>query len=146
MNTWISKKLWLAAAVASISFGAATQAWAESFVMVVNDSVAVQSASISKDELKRIYLGQTDSVFGQKINPISLKDDDAFITEVLGMNADELKQYWIKESLKGGARPPRAMSSADALVLYVQKKPGTIGYLSKSAAASHSGIKALDVQ
>ena len=75
---------------------------------------------ISQSELKRLYLGKTNSLSGESIKPIALKEGNEeqymFMKEVLGMTPDEIKQHWIKEGLTGGGRPPRAMSSKKSLI------------------------------
>jgi len=119
-----------------------------SLVLVANDSLNVE-ASVSTSELKRVYLGKTKTLSGQNVKLISLKEgtveQEVFMRDVLGMSSDEVKEYWIKESLKGGARPPRSMASGKSMTGYVKKKPGTVGYLNRSAA-SETGLKIIKIK
>jgi len=145
MNFDIFKRFLLIITLAFICGAISGNAIAEDFVVVVNKKIDVKSDSISKDVLKRIFLGQTDKIFGQKIKPIGLKNDIDFANNILGMSSSDLKEYWIKEGLKGGGRPPRAMSSTGSLIIYVKKKSGAIGYLTKKDAEK-SGLKMLKIE
>jgi len=106
-------------------------------VLVVNKSLKGIS-SLSAKEVKRIYLGKSTTLNGKKVKPVALSkgkpSTDIFNASVLGMSADELEGYWIKESLKGGARPPKTVKSSGSLILFVSFKKNAIGYLSPDAA------------
>jgi len=116
-------------------------------VFVVNDTV--NATEISKKEAKKIFLGTKKEFGGVNVKVVGLSegnnDREAFISEVLGMSADQLSKHWIDEGLKGGARPPKSLKTAGSLINYIKKKKNSIGYLNKTMA-SGSGLKILTIK
>lgn len=141
------KKAMMAAIVTLVAFQPAV-AGAASLVLVINDSLAGMS-SVSSQDLKQLYLGKATSIGGKDVKLVGLDDankaQEIFLKEVLSMGADELKNYWIQESLKGGGSPPRLMNNPASMIIFVSKKEGAVGYLSADEAKS-SGLKIVEVK
>jgi hypothetical protein len=52
---------------------------------------------------------------------------------VLGMDPDDVAQFWIDQKIRGDRPPPLQLSSAAAIVDLVSRTPGAIGYVPPSA-------------
>ena len=94
-----------------------------------------EAENISSAELKQIYLGRIKSFAGRKVKPAGSSSGSAihreFSQNFLGMTEDQLKQHWIREKLKGGARPPKSFRKSLFVMAYVAKVKGGIGYVSQ---------------
>jgi ABC-type phosphate transport system substrate-binding protein len=119
----------------------------EDLVLIVNDSIG-NITSITKKEVKRIYLGKKTTLNGEKIKPFHLMDKHParikFINETIRMRSVKLKAYWIKEMLKGGAHPPKVKKNYESLISSVKQERGGIGYLSLDVAVK-SGLKIVKI-
>jgi len=95
---------------------------------------------LDAEHLRALYLGERHYMDTQRIKPLSLKADDplrqAFEREVLKMDREEIHAFWIKQHYLG-KRPPKVLSSVEAVLRYVEKLPGTIGYVPLSAIGKH---------
>lgn len=89
--------------------------------------------TIKPAELKQIYLKKTMTFAGRKVKPINFaagsKIRSKFNQEILGMSENELSNYWIKQGLKGGAKPPKSFSSNQTILIFVSQIKGAIGYM-----------------
>ena len=122
---------------------------AAELVMIANPSVGL--SSISAKDAKKLFLGKAKTVNGEKLKAIGLAEGqparDLFFSNILKMNATEVKNHWVTESLKGGAKPPKSMKTVKSLIKYVGKKKGAIGYITsdKSGDATAAGLKTLAI-
>jgi len=126
----------------------AIPAYAADFVIIMSDAYGGVS-SISHKKLKNLYLRNDKEFNGVSAKPVNLAEGDAlrnaFLQEVLGMNEDQLKSYWLQASLDGKGKPPKSLSSENSVIKYVSKKKGAIGYVS-AAAASDAGLTSVAVE
>jgi len=53
----------------------------------------------------------------------------AFVWEVLGQSAAAVENYWRKQLMTGGRRPPPVKDTDAKVIAFVASKPGTIGYV-----------------
>lgn len=89
--------------------------------------------AVSEDMLREIYLKR---IFinpeGQPYIPVNLPPvhrlRDAFILDVLHMNTRQLQAYWDRRYFQG-VSPPYVLGSQTAVVTFVARTPGAIGYV-----------------
>lgn len=112
----------------------ASQCFAE-IAVVVHPS---NSASISADDIERIFLGKKKSFSsGDTAVPINLNEGDAtrasFNEKALNKNSSQLKAYWSKLVFTGKGTPPKEVDSAADVLKLVSSNPNMIGYIDASA-------------
>jgi hypothetical protein len=104
---------------------------------------SVKSASVSVDELKNVFLGNTSSLAdGSKVEPVLAESGaahDEFLKDVVGKSAPALKNHLKTLVFTGKGSMPKSFASEADIVKYVAKTPGAIGYV--SGAADASGVK-----
>jgi len=113
--------------------------------VIANPSVSV--SSISSDDLKEVFLEDTDSLGGSHVQPVLLKDGpthEAFLKAFLGKNDSVLQTYYRSLVFSGKGEMPKVMASDADVVAYVAKTKGAIGYV--SSGASTEGVKTLAVK
>jgi ABC-type phosphate transport system substrate-binding protein len=120
--------------------------WAADFVLITNPSVSV--TAITLDNLSDIYLLRTivwDD--GRRIVPVNRESGSntrtLFSTRILRQRQDSLSNYWDKMRFKG-MTPPLIQESDQAVLAFVQKVPGAIGYVRTSTELK--GVKVLKIQ
>jgi TonB family protein len=125
--------------VASIS------AWAGDVKVIANPNV--KADSISKVELKSLFLGQTHSlVDGTRAEPVLIISGpvhEAFVTQYLGISESALQNYYRRLVFTGKDSMPRELHSEAQVLAYVSRTTGAIGYV--SAANNVEGVKTLAV-
>lgn len=101
-------------------------------VVVVNDRNTMQK--LTKAELRRIF--QTSKSAwddGTPINALNLPEGNdlrvAFDKAVLGLEGDDVAKFWTDRKIRGGARPPRKVTSTSAVTKTVSSDSGAIGYV-----------------
>ncbi len=117
-------------------------------LMVVAEETPLQT--ITRWQLQRVYLKRMDRVGGVPLTPIHLKKKDALrksFEAALFRKSFDLESYWLEQKLQGGARPPLVVSSEAFVLVYVERNPGFIGYVSVSSreALANFGVKVLTV-
>ncbi len=113
-------------------------------VVVANPSISADS--ISKAELRDVFLGTSTSVHGSRVKPVLLKEGPThtdFVTNYVGRAPVAFIMVWRSLVLSGQATMPKTLDSDAAVVDYVSHTPGAIGYVSKSAA--RDSVKVLTV-
>jgi hypothetical protein len=114
-------------------------------MVIANDSV--KSASVSKSELRDVFTGASASLGGSHVVPALLKSGpahEAFLAEYVGKSDAALSATWRSLVFSGQASMPKSVDSDAAMVEYVVKTPGAIGYIAKTSP--HEGVKVLAVQ
>ncbi|HEY3707082.1 MAG TPA: hypothetical protein VGL22_18625 [Terracidiphilus sp.] len=114
--------------------------------VIVVANPAVSAGSISKAELRDVFTGASTSVHGARVKPALLKEGPAhseFLTNYVGRSPVTFIMSWRGLVLSGQATMPRTFDTEAALVDYVSRTPGAIGYVSKSAP--HDSVKVLTV-
>lgn len=105
--------------------------------IVIIANSACELSSISSSELKRLWLGKTDKINNVKIQPIDckeLKEATAKFSEVvLKKTSKQIKKYFIKESLKGGASPPISFKTSAMLFEELSKNSKVISFVDKES-------------
>jgi ABC-type phosphate transport system substrate-binding protein len=98
--------------------------------IVVNKSSQVDD--ISLDQLRRLYLGQSQSLPGSASVSLVVYTPErpSFAEKVLGLQESVFKNRWIGMLFRGEAvRPPVEFSEADEVKQYVRTHPTAIAFL-----------------
>ncbi|MBI5551456.1 MAG: substrate-binding domain-containing protein [Desulfobacterales bacterium] len=115
-------------------------------VVIANPSVA--TSSLSKQDVSNIYQGKKSTWDdGSKIVFVVLKGSAAheqFLTEYVGKNDSQFDTFWKKQVFTGKGTPPQAFDSDEAMIDFVAKTAGAIGYV--SATAKVANVKTITVQ
>jgi len=107
----------------------------------------LKAAAVSKRELRDVFTGAaSDLGDGSHVSPVLLKQGathDEFLAAYLGKNDAALRAGWRGLVFSGQATMPKSLESEAAVVEYVARTPGAIGYISKSTV--HDNVKVLSV-
>ena len=108
--------------------------WAADFVVIANHSVP--ATKLTADELSSIYLLRTSNwQDGTRIIPVNREAGSNALTifsiRVLGQPQAALDAHWNRMNFKG-ITPPLIQESDKAVLDFVQRVPGAIGYVSSS--------------
>jgi len=115
-------------------------------VKVIANS-SVKADTISKDEIKRVFLEERRSLDdGTHVAPVLEKDGpvhEAFLRAYLGRTDDDLLAYYRALVFTGRGSMPKELDSDAEVVAYVTSTRGAIGYV--SAETSTEGVKTLAI-
>lgn len=110
-------------------------AYAEDVIIVCNKSVT--ASSLSQDDIRDIFLGRkTVWDDGQKISFVTMKDGQAhetFLETFVRKTAMQFDLYWKKQVFTGRARTPKAFSTSDGIIDFIERTDGAIGYIPATA-------------
>lgn len=129
----------------ALLFGYVSQAGASDIVVIGNNGIA--AGSITKDELKRIYLGKMSRWGnGEKISFCLIKSDalGKFTKEYLGYTSMKYLKHWKKLVFTGKGSMPPFYANDGEVVSFVSSTSGAVGFV--SAGADTAGVKVLSVQ
>ncbi len=106
-------------------------------VVIVRADVPV--TGLTRDAVRRIFLLRTRFWRdGALIAPVNLAPvsplRDSFSHAVLGQSTRDLTDFW-NDLYFHGTLPPPSVESETAMMLYVSRTPGAIGYVSRDALA-----------
>jgi ABC-type phosphate transport system substrate-binding protein len=129
----------------------ASQAWADSLVVIVNKENPVSSLSV--EEARRFFLLNSKIwPSGGKIKPINRNKSSAvkksFISSILKMTPEDYEQHWIYIKQKSGETEPKTVRSNKFVLKIVGKDTNAVGYLPENyfntlEASSKNRIKAV---
>ncbi len=115
-------------------------------IMVIT-SVSNRTDTISKEEVKAIFLGEKVSwKDGSRIKIADNLDKSAareFYTLYVGKESSRIKRIWIKKMLRGKMSPPESFKNQEELVDFVANRKQSIGFISGGEVPA--GVKALKV-
>jgi ABC-type phosphate transport system substrate-binding protein len=116
---------------------------ADEVVLIVNTDVPV--SSITRDEVKRIFLGKKTSLEdwkGEIVFAIQKKTDAAiqFLSEYVGKSTYQYNIYWKKRVFAGKGKAPPAFSSDQEIAAFVSKTAGAMGFVSAGTAVLNAKI------
>ncbi len=123
------------------------QAQPEGFIVIVNTQNPLGSAAA--EFLGQIFLKKVSHWDdGEFARPVDLSPDSparrAFSHHVLGRSVAAVRHYWQQRIFSGRDVPPPELDSEDAVLHYVARNRGAVGYV--SATAKLAGLKALSVR
>ncbi len=138
---------WTTTGIAAILTAVASVVGAEGFQVVVHSSV--EGSTISRSVLASIYEnGAARWGNGVRIRPVDQSSQTpvrrAFTREVLGKSLGELQDYWLQRLAVDRMMPPEVKISDEAVLAFVAKKKGAIGYVGE-AVDLLPGVKVLTV-
>ena len=118
-------------------------AHAEALLVIANPQVP--AVAVSAEELSAIYLLQrTAWSNGTPVAPVnreaSSPEREAFSEKIFRRSPAELSEYWNRLRFQGKI-PPLVQTSDQAVLGFVRKVPGAIGYV--EAAQAPAGVKVL---
>jgi len=118
---------------------------AQGIKVIANSSV--QATSISASDLKSVYLEEKSSLAGSgHVEPVLAKGGpahEAFLKHVLGRTDSDLQMYYRSLVFTGRGSLPKTLDSDEAVVAYVAKTHGAIGYVSLGTSAE--GVRMLNL-
>lgn len=119
---------------------------AADFRLIVNEASPVKS--LRSEEVQRFMLGKsTKWAHGVQVQPVDQAPNSstraAFSREVLNKSISAVKGYWQSQIFSGRGVPPAELQSDAAVVDFVRRNPGAIGYV--SAGATLDGVKAVEL-
>jgi ABC-type phosphate transport system substrate-binding protein len=132
------QKLTIIALVACCGF-----LWAED-VAIVNPATGV--SALSSDQVKDLFLGKKSSWDdGSKVVVVVAKEGPGAtsLMKLLGKSDQQFQTAWKKLIFTGKGSMPEMVDSDDAVVAFVAKTPGSIGFVDKAKAKD--GVKAIPV-
>jgi ABC-type phosphate transport system substrate-binding protein len=100
-------------------------------ILVAHPDVPVEA--LDSRDVKKIFLGEkTRWENQQRIYFITLKNPEvheSFLQRHVGKTPTQYDIFWKKRVFSGRGRMPEAVDSAPAVMEYVSRNPGSIGYL-----------------
>lgn len=111
-------------------------------------NTSVKTSEISAEEIRGVFLVTKASLSdGSRVEPVLLRSGpvhQTFVKLYLGKTDSALETYYRSRVFAGKGLMPIALPSEAAVVGYVAKTKGAVGYV--SADASVPGVKTLDVK
>ena len=112
-----------------------SEAGGDTIVVIVNN--ANPAKSLSAVDLRPIFqTTKTSWSSGGEAVPFNLPDDNPlrqdFDQAVLGLDKERASRYWQDRKIRGGARPPKQLSSTGAALRAVAGSAGGVGYVKAS--------------
>lgn len=106
-------------------------------------------SNLTRAELRDIFLKRRQVwPSGATIVPINSSLDSplkkAFDQQVLGMSAQELGNYWVKEAVTGRSTPPRRVGTSALAKQLVAAVPGAVTYLELTRVDATVKVIAVD--
>lgn len=116
-------------------------------MVVANGKVA--DSSLTGDQIKAIFLGQTTSwPSGAKVEFVTLKESsdvhEDFLKKYVGRSSAQFSNYWKQQVFTGKGRMPKHFDSESKLIEYVSATEGAVGYV--SAGAAKGSAKAISIK
>jgi ABC-type phosphate transport system substrate-binding protein len=126
----------------TIPFARADQRKAADFVIIVNRDNP--SSELASELVAEAFLKKTTRWSnGETIRPVDLPADSGvrrrFSEGVLKRSVAAVRSYWQQRIFTGRDVPPPELASDEAVVRYVAKYPGAIGYVAPDTQAD--GVK-----
>jgi len=108
----------------------------------------VDASSLTKADDKNLLLGNKARWDNGVIVRLAVlsggKAHDDVITELTSRTPDQFDKYWKKQVFTGKGVMPESAADDAAMLAYVAKTPGSLGYISSQTEAS--GVKILPIQ
>ncbi len=102
--------------------------------------------SITILQLRQIYLKKLDRLGSFTLTPIQLGPGDSVrnrFEQTLFSEDFDLDNYWLEQRIRGGEKPPLSVSNAAYMLVFVERNPGFIGYVS---AEHREDVKKLNLK
>jgi ABC-type phosphate transport system substrate-binding protein len=116
--------------------------------IIVIANPGVKASDISKSDLRDVFTGAVSTLKdGSNVTPVLLRQGathEEFLNTYVGKNDTAFRATWRSLVFSGQATMPRSLDSEAAVVDYIARNAGAIGYISK--ATPHEGVKVLAVR
>ena len=116
-------------------------------VMVIANP-GVKAVDVSKADLRDVFSGASSNLAGgEHVTPVLLKENaihEQFLSQYVGKSDTAFRTSWRSLVFSGQGVMPRSLESEAAVVEFVARTPGAIGYISR--ATPHDGVKTLAVR
>lgn len=92
--------------------------------------------TLTRNEIKEIFLGKKKHLNGQIINFIILNSDfsqRSFLRNFLSKTNDQYNLYWKRQIFTGKGAPPKFFASADEVISHLKNTSNTIGFVTHNA-------------
>jgi membrane-bound lytic murein transglycosylase D len=109
--------------------------------IVVVGNPDIKASQLTQKQLSTLYLGKPVQVSGKETltaisQPSSSPTYQKFYQKVVGMNSDQVNQYWSSQIFSGGAAQPATASDSANAIARVESTPGAVAYVDSSALAN----------
>ena len=126
-------KIAIASIVIALCMVSGARAHADGKKLVVVVAKGSSLSNISRDDLKRCFLGEPVSGGGKTLVPFNAANNTpertGFDKAVLGMSPEEVGRFWVDRKVRGQSGAPRSLPSPAHMAKVAAKFPGAIGYL-----------------
>lgn len=129
------KKMRLLALTALLAL-VAVPVWSDDLMVIANPSVT--ASEVSGEDLKQLFLGTKSSLAGSTAEPVLAESGaahEAFLKKYLGKSDSALRMHLKSLVFSGKASMPKSFGNDAAIVAYVAKTKGAVGYVSAGASA-----------
>jgi len=118
-----------------IALSLAADKVAAEVVVVISSQTDVES--LNESIIENIFLGRRESLpDGTRAVPVDLPEGSAeriaFYATLLDMSEAQVKAHWARLIFTGRGRPPRVVDDSKALLDWLSRNPGSVGYLDRS--------------
>ena len=110
--------------------------WATNEALLVANS-SVPGDSLSKKDVKAIFLGKKALLDGVSITIVTLSEGEAhkdFLKSMLGKTPSQFESHWKKIVFTGKGAMPQSYNTDEELLAVVSTTKGLMGYVSGAAA------------
>jgi ABC-type phosphate transport system substrate-binding protein len=115
-------------------------------LVIANPGIA--ASDVSKSDLRDLFTGASSTLKGgTRVVPVLLKDGSVhaeMLSLYVGKSDSAFRANWRSLLFSGEGVMPRTLDSEAAVVEYVARTPGAIGYISRTTP--HDGVKILVVR
>jgi hypothetical protein len=112
--------------------------FADGLVVVAGENFSVNT--LTKEEIRSIYVAKKFHVGGQKVIPINLGIDNPlrlkFESEVVNVDRDRLSRIWLQAHFLG-YKTPKTFKTQEMVAEFLSKVDSSIGYLDESMAQKY---------
>lgn len=122
----------------------ATTALADAVVVIGHE----KQPKLDALSIKKLFTGRMVEINGFPVTVVNASPGSVlrvrFLTTYLNQDDEHYVAYWTVRQFVGKGRPPRDLDSSAAIIDFVQKNPGAIGYI--DAADLKPGLNVLNRQ
>jgi hypothetical protein len=123
----------------------------QGFDIIANTSVPV--SHLSKKDIKRIYMGFTlfwdneEPVMPALLSPKKITVSEQIVKSALNQSLNQYRRYWVRRVFSGFGRAPIQIKTPEALALYINATPGSIGLLTHyKPTKSNPNVKVIRIK
>lgn len=114
---------------------ASQNAQADAVVVIVSSQQAL--AQLNRQQVEDLFLGRSATFpDGSQAIAVDQAEDspvrERFYRDILGRSAAQMRSYWARQIFTGRSRPPRTVSSTDAVLQLINEDSRVISYIEKS--------------